>query len=50
MKKFLAITLLILVLMFCEYRYIMCSQIPTWGEDGLLHIEVFGQVDTYYVE
>ena len=50
MKKFIAITLLVLALMFAEYRYIMCHQIPTWGDDGLLNIEVFGHVDTYYVE
>lgn len=50
MKKFIAITLLILALMFGEYRYIMCNQMPYWGPDGLMHIEMFGQVDTYYVE
>lgn len=50
MKKFIAIVLLILALMVGEYRYIMHHQIPSWGEDGFLHMEVFGQVDTYYVE
>lgn len=53
MKK-IAIALSVIValaaLMFAEYRYIMCNQIPSWGEDELLHMEFMGQVDTYYIE
>lgn len=49
MKKLIALALL-LVLMFAEYRYIMHNISPSWGEDGFLHLEVFGCVDTYYVE
>lgn len=53
MKKFaitVAIIASIAVLMFAEYRFIMCNQIPSWGDDGFLHMEFMGQVDTYYVE
>ncbi len=49
MKKLIALALLCL-LMFAEYRVIMHNIQPSWGEDGFLHLEVFGQVDTYYVE
>lgn len=50
MKKFIAITLLIVALMFGEYRYIMHNQTPYYGPDGFMHIEMFGHVDKYYVE
>ena len=53
MKK-LAIILAVIValagLMFAEYRYIMCNMRPYYADDGFLHIEFMGQVDTYYVE
>jgi hypothetical protein len=49
MKKLIALILLCL-LMFAEYRIIMHNIQPSWGEDGFLHLEVFGCVDTYYVE
>ena len=49
MKKLIAIALLVL-LMFVEYRWIMHNIYPSYGEDGFLHLEVFGCVDTYYVE
>lgn len=49
MKKLIALALL-LALMFAEYRYIMHNIQPSWGEDGFLYLEVFGCVDTYYVE
>ena len=49
MKKF-CVLLAILALMFAEYRYIMHNIHPSYGEDGFLHLEVFGCVDTYYVE
>ena len=38
------------VLMFAEYRYIMHSICPSYGADGFLHLEVFGSIDTYYIE
>ena len=53
MKKLVAILTVIVMLaalMFAEYRFIMCNQTPSWGDDGFLHIEFMGQVDTYYVE
>lgn len=50
MKKFIAIVALIIALLFGEYRYIMHAQTPSWGDDGFLHMEVFGIEDTYYVE
>ena len=53
MKKFtIALTAIVILtaLMFVEYRYIMCNQTPYYGTDGLMHIEIFGQVDTYYIE
>lgn len=49
LRKLIAIALLIL-LMFAEYRVIMRNIQPSYGEDGCLYLEVFGQVDTYYVE
>ena len=53
MKKFAIIIAVIVALaglMFAEYRYIMCNLQPYYAEDGLLHIDFMGQVDTYYVE
>lgn len=50
MKKFALFVIIAMVLMFAEYRYIMCNICPSYGDDGLLNLEVFGQVDTYYVE
>ena len=44
----ISIAVAISVLMFAEYRYIMCEQRPYYGEDGTLYIEAFGQVDEYY--
>lgn len=38
------------MLMFAEYRYIMCNLSPYYAEDGYLYIEFMGQVDTYYAE
>lgn len=53
MKKVAVVLAVILVLaglMFAEYRYIMCNLCPYYAEDGFLHIDFMGQVDTYYVE
>lgn len=53
MKKlivFLVIAVSVLTLMFAEYRYIMHNICPSYGADGFLHLEVFGSVDTYYIE
>ena len=48
MKKIALVS--ILVLMFAEYRYIMCNLHPYRGENGTVYIEIFGQVDTYYAD
>ena len=53
MKKFVAALVIVAVLaglMFAEYRYIMHNLQPYYAEDGFLHIDFMGQVDTYYVE
>ena len=52
-KKLLTIALSLLVLfgiMYAEYRYIMCNQLPYRGERGTVYIEMFGRVDEYYAE
>lgn len=54
MKKKCVIALVsilaILMLMFAEYRYIMCNLHPYRGENGTVYIEIFGQVDIYYAD
>lgn len=53
MKKLVAVLMAAVILaglMFAEYRYIMCNLNPYYAEDGFLHIDFMGQVDTYYVE
>lgn len=50
MKKLIIILLAILVLMYAEYRYIMLNLSPSNGSNGTVYIEIFGQVDEYYVE
>lgn len=47
--KFLVVIGLLSTLMFAEYRFIMRNIVPTVYEDGYLCLEVFGQVDQYYV-
>ena len=49
MKKLL-ILLAIIVLMFAEYRFIMCNLRPYEGENGTVYIEFMGNVDEYYAE
>ena len=53
MKKLFAIILSVVMLlgiMFAEYRYIMHHIKPYRGERGTVYLEVFGQVDEYYAE
>ena len=50
MKKVIIIIAALLALMFAEYRYIMVHQRPFYDDEGALCIEIFGQVDSYYVE
>ena len=46
----IAIIMVILALMYAEYRYIMINQCPYFGEDNTVYIEIFGQVDSYDAE
>ena len=46
MRRVLLVVLTLLLLMFAEYRFIMCNIHPFY-EDGLLCLEVFGVVDSY---
>lgn len=50
MKRIIIIILLILCMMFVEYRFIMHHLCPYRGENGTVYIECFGVVDTYYAE
>lgn len=50
MKRLIVILLAIIVLMFCEYRYIMTSMQVYYAEDGFVMIDVLGQTDSYYAE
>ena len=53
MKKLIKIALVIVVLlgiMFAEYRYIMTHITPYCGEDGTVYLEIFDQVDAYDLE
>ena len=45
-----AALMIILVLMYAEYRYIMVNLYPYYAEDGFICIEFMGQVDSYYAE
>ena len=54
MKKKIIIILtsivIILAMMFAEYRFIMCNIRPYHGENGTVCLEIFGNVDEYYAE
>jgi hypothetical protein len=53
MKKIVKIALILVMLlgiMFAEYRYIMCHIKPYRGDNGTVYLEVFDQVDEYYAE
>ena len=53
MKKAITIILTIIMLlgiMFAEYRYIMLNLSPSKGNDGTVYIEIFGQVDEYEIK
>ena len=42
--------IIILTLMFGEYRFIMHNIHPYLGENNTVYLEIFEQVDTYYAE
>lgn len=53
MKKLIKIVIIpvvILVMMYAEYRYIMTNLVLYYAEDGFLCIEFMGQTDAYYAE
>lgn len=52
-KNIIKISIVILILlsiMFAEYRYIMHNLKPYRGDRGTIYIEMFGQIDEYYAE
>lgn len=53
MKKLIKIILAVVVLlgiMYAEYRYIMHHQCPYLGNNNTVYIEIFGNVDEYYAD
>lgn len=40
----------IIALMYAEYRYIMVNIHPYRGNENTIYLEIFDQVDEYYVE
>lgn len=53
MKKLIRVALVVLivfVIMWAEYRYIMINIKPCRGENNALYLEIFGQVDEYYLD
>ena len=53
MKKAIVIILALVMMvgiMFAEYRYIMLNICPYNGDNGTVYIEIFGNVDEYYAE
>lgn len=50
MKKILIMILIILGIMYAEYRYIMLNLCPYKGNNGTVYIEIFGNVDEYYAD
>ncbi len=47
MKKAILALIVLLCIMFAEYRYIMLNLRPYKGNDGSIYIEIFGSVDEY---
>lgn len=50
MRRRIFVLVLIVLMMFVEYRIIMHVAKPYRGEGGQVFIEVFGIVDEYYAE
>ena len=50
MKKFILAILILASIMYAEYRYIMMNICPYQGDNGIVYVELFGQVDEYYTE
>lgn len=50
MKKLIITILMILMLMFVEYRFIMLNICPYLGNNGTVYLEIFERVDEYYAD
>lgn len=50
MKKLITAILILVSIMYAEYRYIMVNIHPYLGNNGTVYLEIFGQVDEYYAE
>lgn len=50
MKKLIAAILILMSVMYAEYRYIMVNINPYLGDNGTVYLEFMGQVDEYYAE
>ena len=48
--KIISGIIIILFLMFTEYRFIMHNINPYIGENNTVYLEIFEQVDEYYAE
>ena len=49
MKKVIIVIALLVLAAYAEYRYIMVNIHPIMIDDNLLQLEVFGQVDEYFI-
>lgn len=50
MKKFIIAILVIVSVMYAEYRFIMTNLHPYKGDNGTVYIEFMGLVDEYYAD
>lgn len=48
--KIISGILIIISLMFAEYRYIMVNIHPYIGENNTVYLEIFERTDEYYAE
>lgn len=49
LAKAFIIVLVVLGIMYAEYRYIMVNQYIYKGDGNTVYVEIFGNVDEYYV-
>lgn len=48
--KIIAGIMIVVSLMFAEYRFIMRNIRPYLGERNTVYLEIFGQIDEYYAD
>jgi hypothetical protein len=48
--KIIAGILIVISLMFAEYRFIMVNIHPYIGENNTVYLEIFNNIDEYYAE